>query len=140
MTYAYGWALQRAVHAALRAHPDIAALVGGRVHDEPPHRSSGSAEEAAAPYVVIGEETVAPWDTATEAGAAHEIVVCAVAAEPGFATVKRIAAAVCDALLGGLAPERGRVVSARFLGGRTARALRGATRRIDMRFRIVIEE
>lgn len=138
MTYAFGWALQKALHAALTANPELAALVGDRIYDAPPHRAAAEAPDA--PYVLIGDETVAPWSTATEQGATHEIAISAVGAEPGFATVKRVAAAVCDALLGPLSPERGRVVSACFLGGRTRRARRGPVRRIDMRFRIAIED
>lgn len=138
MTYAFGWPLQQAVFAALRAHPALAALIGDRIYDEAPHRSAEA--DPPAPAVLIGEERVAPWSTATEDGAVHEIVLSAVAAEPGFATVKRIAGAVCEALEGPLALSRGRVVSARFLGGRTARGGRAASRRIDMRFRIVVED
>jgi hypothetical protein len=136
MTYAFGWPLQQAIHAALRSHPDLAALVGDRVHDAAPHRDAEGASEG--PYVLIGDERVTPWSTATDVGAAHEIAVAAVSWEPGFATVKRVAGAVCAAMLGPLAPERGRVVSASFLGARTTR--RGALRRIDMRFRFAVED
>ncbi len=140
MTYAFGWALQQGVFAALSAHPDIAALVADRIHDEPPHRGELDAATAAAPYLLLGEETVAPWDTASDRGAAHDLSISAVSSEPGFATVKRIAAAVCDALDGEIALARGRVAAVRFLGARTARGRRGQARRIDMRFRVIVED
>ncbi len=136
MTYAFGWALQQAVYDALRAHGPLADLIGARIHDAAPHRAT----EADAAYVLLGDETVAPWTAGQEDGAIHEIVVSAVASEAGFATVKRVAAAVCDALDGPIPLARGRVVSVRFLGGRTRRGRRGETRRIDMRFRIAIED
>ena len=139
MTYAFGWPLQQGLHAALTAHAGVSAIAGGRVHDEPPHRDAGTSD-GDAPYVLIGEESAAPWSTASDEGAAHEIAISAVATEPGFATVKRLAGAICDAVLAPFALPRGRVVSARLLSARTARARRGSTRRIDMRFRIAIED
>jgi hypothetical protein len=139
MTYAFSWPLQRALRATLGAHAAVAEIAGDRIHDEPPHREAGGAA-VDAPYVLIGEESAAAWSTATEMGAAHEIALSAVAAEPGFATVKRLAGAVCDAVLGPMALERGRIVSAQFLGARTARARRGSLRRVDMRFRILVED
>ncbi len=51
------------------------------------------------------------------------------------------AAAVSDVLLERpLAPERGRVVDARFIGARTRRAESDALRRIEMRFGIAMED
>lgn len=140
MTYAFGWALQQGIFAALGANADLAELVGGRIHDEPPHRAALAEEAAQAPYLLIGEEAVAPWDTATERGAAHELSISAVSSEPGFATVKRIAAAVCDAMEGSIPLARGRVAAVRFLGARTARGRRGPARKIEMRFRVIVED
>jgi hypothetical protein len=90
--------------------------------------------------VLIGDETVSAWAAGVDAGAAHEIAVSAVAAEAGFATVKQVAAEVCAALLGPLTLERGRVVAVMFLGARTRRGRRGETRRVDMRFRVLVED
>jgi hypothetical protein len=137
MTYAFSWALQRAVFTALAADPSLRAIAAGRVYDEPPHGADLGAETA--PYVLIGEERVEPWSTATDRGAAHAIRVTVVAEPGGFGAAKRAAGAVCDRLLGALPLERGRVVNASFLGGRALREGDGR-RRIDLRFRIVVED
>jgi hypothetical protein len=136
MTYAHGWSLQQALFAALGAHAPLTALVGDRIYDSAPYRAT----QSEAPYLLLGDETVAPWSTASDMGAAHEISVSAVASEAGFATVKQAAAAACDALLGPIALDSGRVVSSRFLGARTRRGRRGEMRRVDMRFRFVVED
>jgi hypothetical protein len=137
MTYAFSWALQRAVFAALSSDPALAEAAGGRVYDEPPHGADLGSD--AAPYVLIGEERVEPWSTATDRGAAHAIRVTVVAGPGGFGAAKRAAGAVCDRLLGALPFEGGRVVNASFLGGRALRAGDGR-RRIELRFRIVVED
>jgi hypothetical protein len=135
VSYEFSWPLQQALFAALTADPAVQALADGRVFDAAPHADEGG---AAGPCVLIGDETVEPWSTATDRGAEHVVTLSAVGPERGFGPVKRLAGAVCDAALGPLAPSRGRVVNSSFLGARAVRTQTG--RRIDMRFRIVIEE
>jgi hypothetical protein len=137
VSFAFAWPLQQALFAALRAHPDIAAMAGGRVHDEPPHGAEGALADG--PIVILGDESVEPWGTATDAGAAHAVQIAVVSAERGFGPLKRLAGAVCDVALGPLSLSRGRVVNQSFLGGRTSRA-EGGLRRIDLRFRIAVED
>lgn len=138
MSCAYSWPLQRALHAALSARPELSALVGGRIHDEPPPDDALVGESAV--WVLLGDEHVAPWATASDAGAAHEISISVISTHRGFAVAKQAADAVCEAALGPLALSRGRVVNAGFLGARTQRLSAGSARRIDLRFRIVIED
>ncbi len=137
MTMAFSAPLQRALYERLTTAPALSAL-GGRVFDEAPHRSLAAAD---APYATIGDETVAPWETATERGAVHEAMVRLHAPARGFLALKALAAAVSDEIEANPpTPETGRVVSARFISARTAREADGALRRIDLRFRFVLED
>ena len=137
MTYAFSWPLQQALFAALRADPALSALVAGRIYDEAPHTAE---QRPAGPWIVIGDEQVDAWSTATDRGAAHAIQISVLGAERGFGVLKQAAAAVCDVALGPLPLGRGRVVSANFLGGRTRRIEGAGVRQIDLRFRLAIED
>lgn len=134
MSYAYSWALQRALAAALRAHPVIVAEAGGVVVDAAP-----KAAEAPGAFVLIGEETVRPWGDADGAGAEHRVVIAAVADDPSFARLKRLAAAVAVAALAPPPLETGRLALAAFVDGATRTAPELGRRRIDQRFRFLIE-
>ncbi len=138
MSAAFSWPLQQALFAALSAHPEIAATIGDAIFDEPPVSETLGRDGAV--WIVLGDEVVTPWSTASDQGAAHAVQISVVAAQRGFATAKRVADAVCDAALGPLTLARGRVVNAGFLSARTQRVGKGAARRIDLRFRIVIED
>ena len=81
-----------------------------------------------------------PWATATDAGAAHVISISVISTHRGFSVAKQVAGAVCEAALGPLTLSRGRVANSGFLGARTRRLAVGPSRRIDLRFRIVIED
>jgi hypothetical protein len=136
MTYALAWDLQRALFDALRTDPAVAALTGARVWDEP----AGAPSADGAPWLTIGDETVEPWSTATDDGAAHVLTIVAAAERPGFEAVKRLAAAACEVALGPLPLARGRVVGARLLGARTRREDGGRVRLVELRVRIVVED
>lgn len=138
MTYAFSWPLQQAIHAALTDNPTLADLVAQRVHDDPPHTSTTGSEGL--PYILIGDEQVDAWSTATDRGAVHAVQISVISAQRGFAVLKRIAGAVCEVMLAPLSLSRGRIVTATFLGGRTRRIERDALRRLDLRFRLAIED
>jgi hypothetical protein len=138
MSYVCSWALQKALYAALSADQAVGALAGSRIWDEGDAAAVAAADGG--PCVILGDETVEAWSTATDAGAVHVVTISAVAEAGGFGALKRLAGAVCDVLLGSIALERGRVVSSRFLGGRTRREEKGRVRRVDLRFRIVVED
>jgi len=137
MSYAFSWPLQQALFAALAADDTVAALAGGRIYDAAPH---AAADPQAGPWIVLGDEQVDAWSTATDRGAAHAIQISVVGGGGGFAALKRLAGAVCDVALGPLGLSRGRVVTASFLGGRTRRIEGAGLRQIDLRFRLAIEE
>lgn len=134
MSYAFAWPLQQALYAALTADPAVQALAGGRVLDAAPHAD----EAGLSAHVLIGEETVEPWSTATDDGAAHVVTLSVAGPEQGFGALKRLAGAVSAAALGPLAPSRGRIVDARFLGAKAQRT--AGWRRVDLRFRYLIED
>jgi hypothetical protein len=137
MTYACAWALQRAIYAALTADAAIASEVEGRIWDEPPN--GADIADPAGPYLLIGEDRAEPWSTVSDRGAAHALTLTVVAPAGGFAAAKRVAGAVCDVMLDLPPLVRGRVVNASFLGGR-ARRDSGGGRRVDLRFRVVVED
>lgn len=127
------WPLQQALFARLAGDDAVFALCGGRVTDEPlPRPLEG-------PAVEIGEESVTPWDTSTDRGAEHVVTLGIVGPVHGFSDLKVLAAAVCDAVEAGLLLTRGRLVSTRLLSA-TARRTADGARRIDLRFRIVVED
>jgi len=137
MTYAFSWPLQQALFAALGADATVAALAGGRIYDAAPH---AAADPQDGPWIVIGDEQVDAWSTASDRGAAHAVQISVVCGAGGFGALKRLADAVCAVALGPLGLSRGRVVSANFLGGRTRRIEGAGLRQIDLRFRLAIED
>lgn len=135
MSYGVSGALQAAVYQLLASDAGLAALVGASVFDEMP--------EGLVPgtYVSLGAEEVRDLSDKTGYFADHRFVVSVVTDAEGFAPAKAAAAAVSDALVD-RAPvlARGRVVSLRFLKARARRVRRGATRRIDLTFRAIVED
>ncbi|MEL6265527.1 MAG: DUF3168 domain-containing protein [Pseudomonadota bacterium] len=142
MTYALAWPLQQAVFALLSADAGVAALAAGRVYDAPPPMPEDATAEP--PYAVIGDESVADWSAADCAGASHVIGVSVFASERSFGEAKRLAGAISDAMAGSAdgAPSlsRGRIVHVQFLSARTRREERDRLRRIDLRFRVLVED
>ena len=139
MTYALAWPLQEALFRLLRTSPEIGALVGDRVFDAPPALDGTTVPEGV--YVTLGDETAEDWSTAGDGGASHLVTLSVNAPRRGFSEAKQVAGAISDLLLGGgLALSRGSVVDVRFVDARTRREEAGALRRIELRFRIVIED
>ena len=91
--------------------------------------------------MTIGDEIVAPWNTSTEAGAAHEVVIRIYSPVRGFLSPKQIAADICETLCG-QPPDltEGRIITNEFISAATRREEQGALRRIDLTFRFVIED
>ena len=139
MTYALSWPLQRAVYDALAAASAVTALVGGRIYDAPPPFEADAAPDA--PWVTLGDERVDDWSTKDSTGAVHLLSVAVHAPKRGFAEAKQVAGAVCDVLTGAaLTPARGRVVHVGFVSGRTRRSDNDAMRRVELRFRVLVED
>lgn len=139
MTYALSWALQEALFAAICADPVCSETFGHRIYDGPPPLS-GDAETQGL-YLTFGDEEANDWSTATDLGASHLVRLDVHAPRRSFAEAKRAAAALSDAILGAdFQMSRGRVVNTRFVDARTRREEGDALRRIEMRFRIIVED
>lgn len=138
MTYALSWPLQQGLFQLISNDAACNTFFGGRIYDAPPHLAG---EEPEGLYLSFGDEQASDWSTASDAGAVHLVTLTVHAPRRGFSEAKQAAAAVSDAvLLGGIMPSRGRVVNARFVDARTRRADADAQRRIDLRFRITLED
>jgi hypothetical protein len=136
VSYELSSALQAAVYRRLVADPALAALVGGAVHDAPPDGPGAPGGD----YVLLGEESVRPWDTKTSRGAAHDFAVTVHSARQGFDAAKRIAGAVCACLVDApLEIAGGRLVALRFLQARAERGPAPERRRVALRFRAILD-
>lgn len=139
MTYALSWPLQQAVYDALAADPTVAAMVGDRIYDAPPPFEADASPEV--PWMTLGDERVDDWSTKDSNGAVHLLSIAVHAPRRGFAEAKRVAGAVSDALSTAPLPlTRGRVVHVGFVSGRTRRTEGDALRRIEVRFRVLVED
>lgn len=134
MSYAMSVALQSAVYQQLSGDGALTALVGSDIYDALP------AGTLPGLYVMLGAESARDASDQTGIGAWHDLSVAVVTDAAGFQIAKTVAAAACDALNGaGLALDRGRLVSLRFLKARAKRES-GGLRRIDMTFRARVED
>lgn len=135
---AFSAGLQAKVFQRLAADTDLGALVGGAIYDAPPPVAPDTLSPE---FVTLGEETVRPFDTKTSAGAAHEFAVNVHSGRDGFDFVKRVAAAVCAALVDApLALDAGKLVALRFLRASAERGPAPEKRRITLRFRAIVDE
>ncbi|MGR3377156.1 DUF3168 domain-containing protein [Salipiger abyssi] len=134
MSYAMSAALQGAVYQQLSGDGALSALVGSDIYDALP------AGTLPGLYVLLGSETAKDASDQSGDGAWHDLTVAVVTDAAGFQMAKTVAAAACDALNdAGLALDRGRLVSLRFLKARAKRES-GGLRRIDMTFRARVED
>lgn len=129
MSYAASAALQEAIFQRLSGDVDLAALAAGGVMDAMP------AGPLPGTYVALGPETVRDRSDVSGAGSEHDLTVSVISDEAGFATAKRAAGAVTDALRPDLSLSQGHLVDLAFLKARALRADKGASRRIDLIFR-----
>ncbi len=137
MSLALSGELQGAVYGALVADPVLAGLVGNEIFDAP---LPGGGTLPAGEFVTLGEEVVKPFDTATSSGAVHDFDVSVHSTASGFAAAKAVAAAVSAVLVdANLLLAGGALVSLRFVKARAKRGVAPELRRIEMRFRAVVE-
>lgn len=139
MTYALSWPLQAGLYKAVCESPDCNQHLEGRVFDAaPPNQGQTLLDEI---YVTFGDEDVTDWSSSTTIGAVHTITVSVFAPRRGFAGAKQAAAAVSDAILtGDITLARGTVVNAQFIDAKTRREDGDTLRRIDLRFRITVQD
>jgi len=130
--------LQGAIFDILMADAALNALVGGEIYDAPlPSGGTFPAGE----HVTLGEEIVKPFDTVTSSGGVHDFEVTVHSSANGFAGVKAAAGAVLTALIGAnWSLSGGHLVSVRLLKARAKRGVAPELRRVEMRFRAVVEE
>ncbi|MEM6487345.1 MAG: DUF3168 domain-containing protein, partial [Pseudomonadota bacterium] len=115
------------------------ARARGGVPPAPPPQPQDAA--SAPPYAVIGDESVQDFSSQDRGGAAHTLGISVFASERSFAQAKQLAGAISDALTGAApALARGRVVHVHFVSARTRREERDRLRRIDLRFRVLVED
>lgn len=133
MSVAASWALQQAVHAALVADPDVAASVGARVYDDVP-------QDAAFPYITLGEASVRDWSTGSDTGAEHRLTLHVWSRAQGRKEIKEISGVVSDALDEAALTVTGtRLVNLRFVSADMLRDADGETYHGILRFRAVTE-
>ena len=138
MSYALSSALQSAVYQRLSGDPALIDLVGQEIHDAPPQLAPAETPDL---HVSLGEERVKDGSTKTSSGSVHDFTVTVHARTEGFSRPKAAAAAVCEALLGAdLTLTRGHLVDLRFLSARADRGRPNETRRVELRFRAVLED
>jgi len=139
MTYAMSWPLQAGLYDLICTDPACLDTLGVRVFDAaPPGAGPGISTDV---YMTFGDEEVRDWSSGSFSGAEHLVTISVHAPRRGFADAKRAAAAISDAILGGaLTLTRGTVVNTRFVDAKTARLDADQHRRIDLRFRITIED
>jgi hypothetical protein len=127
------WALQQAVHGALEADAELAALLGGAKNYDAVPRN------AQAPYVHLGEVEARDWSTATEAGAEvlFSLVVFSEAAgrREALAIAARLRGLLHDAAL---TLDGHRLVQLRHTATETEREPKDG-RRARLGFRAVVE-
>ena len=135
MSYAFASGLQACVYARLAGDSALGALVGDAIFDGPPALTPADTD-----YVTLGEESVRDFGTKTSDGAIHDFSVTAYSGRDGFDGVKRVAEAVCAALVDApLALDAGRLVALRFLRASAERGRAPVKRRVVLRFRAVVD-
>lgn len=131
MSYASSAALQAALFGRLSALP---ALAGVPVLDAVPHGSRPGT------FVLIGPEEVRDQSDKSSAGAEHRVTISVISDAEGFLAAKSLAVAISDSLAGSVPVlARGRIVGVWFLRAVARRLSEGRVRRIDMTFRVRVE-
>ena len=137
MTYRYSAGLQAAVYQRLVGDAALGDLIGDAIYDAPLEAQAPVAPD----HITLGDESTRPFDTKTSSGAIHDFRVKVHSARDGFDTAKRIAAAVCAALLDTpLTLAEGSLVSTRFLRAKAERGAAPEKRSISLLFRAVVDQ
>jgi hypothetical protein len=136
MSYAVAAALQQAVYGRLASDDTLRDLVGQEIYDAiPPGTPPGT-------FVLVGPEEAVDRSDATARGAEHRLQISVVSSAAGFQRAKEVAAAISDAMLLRPYPQlgRGSVVGIWFQRANAARMRREGARRIDLSFRVLVED
>lgn len=127
MSYAISAPLQAAMFARLSEVLTVPVL-------------DASDEVRGGTWVLIGPEDVRDRSDATGVGAEFRVVISVLSDAPGFQDAKDVAGQVSDALERPLLLQRGRVVAVWFDRAAARRLNAGRARRIDLTFRIRVED
>lgn len=135
MSYGVSAALQASIFTRLATDPGLTGLINGAVYDAvPPGTPPGT-------FVLLGPEEVVDKSDASGSGTEHQIRIVVVSAAAGFARAKQVAGAVSDALLGApLLLDRGRVVGVWFQKASAVKPSGGGARRVELSFRVRVED
>ena len=138
MSLALSGELQGAIFGALVGDAPLAALVGTEIYDAP--LPSGGALPLGE-HVTLGEEVVKSFGSVTSSGGVHDFDIVVHSTANGFSAAKVVAAAV-DAVLvdANLTLVGGHLVALRFVKAKAKRGIAPELRRIEMRFRAVVED
>ena len=137
MSLALSGELQGAIYTALIGDAALVALVGAEIYDAP-LPSGGALPQGE--HVTLGEEVVKPFGSATSSGGVHDFDVVVHSTANGFSAVKVVAAAVSVILVdANFVIPGGHLVSLRFVKAKAKRGVAPELRRIEMRFRAVVE-
>ena len=135
MSLASSDAVQKAFYGLLSGDAAISALIGGAIYDDLP------AGDVSGTFVTLGGEEVRDRSHQTGSLVEHRITVSVVSDAEGFRAAKEVAGAVTDALSDARpALTRGRVVGTTFFRARARRLRTSDRRRIDMTFRVLVED
>lgn len=130
MSYGAAAALQSAVYQTLTAFP---ALAGVAIFDAVPPGVTGT-------FVLVGPEEARDQSDKSGPGAEHQMVISVITDATGFLSIKTVAAAISDALIGvPMVLSRGQLVSLFFIRASARRISEGETRRIDLTFRARVQ-
>ncbi|MEG9884633.1 MAG: DUF3168 domain-containing protein [Hyphomicrobiales bacterium] len=92
MTASPAWALQKALFAKLSASDKLTVLLKGKnIYDDVP-------QQAAFPYLTLGDIRTLDWSTQTRRGHEHRVTLHAWSRQPGRGEIQAIIAAVDHAL------------------------------------------
>ncbi|MEO1504483.1 MAG: DUF3168 domain-containing protein [Pseudomonadota bacterium] len=142
MTAAFSWPLQKALIDHLRSDAALRQFLGrDQIIDAAANEGRPEGSAANAPKIIFGDDDVSPWFDKTDRGALHEFTIVIRSGRRGFREVKKIAAAVSDALENPeLALERGHLVRLQFLDGRFTRSDDDDQRQAELRYRAIVED
>jgi hypothetical protein len=119
----------------LQADAALQALVGGAIYDAIPPATPPAS------YVLLGAEQVRERSDVTSRGAEHSLTISVVTNATGFLAAKEIAVRLCEVLdAPALVLTRGRLVGLWFERAEARRIEGDQTRRIDLRFRALVED
>ncbi len=138
MSLALSGELQGAIYTALVNDTALVALVGAEIYDAP-LPSGGALPEGE--HVTLGEEAVKPFNTMTSRGSVHDVDIFVHSTASGFSAAKEVIKAIGDALDDATLPlAGGYMVRLQFLKARARRGVAPELRRVELRFRAVLEE